>query len=87
MTIWYAPEFKRDYKKLPDEVKEALKARGLLFQGHPFHPLLKTHKLAGALDGVFAFTVDFRHRVLFRFMGKDVVMLLRVGDHSVYRRR
>jgi hypothetical protein len=29
--------------------------------------------------------VDFRHRVLFEFIGDGAALLLRVGDHSIYR--
>lgn len=85
LTMLYAPEFKRDYKKLPKRVRERVKERGALFEQEPFHPLLKTHKLSGKLSGTWAFSVDFRHRVLFEFLDTDAVLLLRVGDHALYR--
>lgn len=87
LAIRYAPEFKRDYKKLREGPRQAMKRRGVLFQENPFHPLLKTHKLAGKLAGIWAFSVDFRVRVLFEFIGENEVVLLRVGDHSIYRRK
>ena len=85
--IRYAPEFQRDYRKLPERIRVRVKERGALFTADPFHPLLRTHKLSGKLAGVWAFTVDFRHRVLFEFIGESEVLLLRVGDHSIYRNR
>jgi addiction module RelE/StbE family toxin len=87
LTIYYAPEFKRDYKKLPAEIQLGIKNRGVLFQQNPFHPILKTHKLSGLLDGYWVFSVDHRHRVVFKFQGKHEVLLLRVGDHSIYRNK
>lgn len=84
LTIRYTPEFQRDYRKLPVRVRERVKDRGALFQVDPFHPLLRTHKLSGKLSGVWAFSVDFRNRVLFEFLDEREVLLLRVGDHSLY---
>ena len=87
LTIRYTPEFQHDYRKLPERVRVRVKERGALFQQEPFHPLLRTHKLSGKLAGVWAFAVDFRHRVLFEFIGEGEALLLRVGDHSIYRNR
>lgn len=86
-TILFTPEFKRDYRKLPDQLKEALKERGKLFQENPFHPLLKTHKLTGALKECWSYSVDFRIRVIFQYASKTEILLLRVGDHSIYRKK
>lgn len=87
LTIRYTPEFQRDYRKLSVRVRERVKERGALFAEDPFHPLLRTHKLGGKLARVWSFAVDFHHRVLFEFLGEGEVLLLRVGDHSVYRNR
>ncbi len=86
-TISFTPEFKRDYRKLSDQLKEALKERGRLFQENPFHPLLKTHKLTGALKECWSYSVDFRIRVIFQYVSKTEMVLLRVGDHSIYRKK
>lgn len=86
-VIYYTPEFKRDYKKLSKKLQELLKQKGRLFAQEPFHPLLRTHKLTGKLKGLWSFSVDYRNRVIFRFRGSLEVELLRVGDHSVYRKK
>lgn len=85
LIVRYTPEFKRDYRKLSERIRARVKERGALFEQEPFHPLLRTHKLTGRLSGVWAFAVDFRHRVLFEFLGDREALLLRVGDHSLYR--
>ena len=71
VAIIYAPEFKRDYKKLSDVLRIAVKERSALFQENPFHPLLRTHKLTGALSGVWSYSIDFRIRILFEFIGNQ----------------
>lgn len=85
--IFYSPEFKKDYKKLPLAAREQLKLKGVLFEVNPFHPRLRTHKLTGKLRGLWAFSVDFRHRAVFEFIDEDEILLLRVGDHSIYRKK
>ena len=86
-VILYAPEFKRDYRKLDPHLKTQLKQKGRLFEQNPFHPLLHTHKLTGKLQGHWSFSVDHRVRVLFQFLSQQEILLLRVGDHSIYRPR
>ena len=87
VVIFYTPEFKRDYKKLSGTLQDLLKKKGQLFGQEPFHPLLRTHKLSGKLRGLWSFSLDYRCRVLFRFRGQNEVELLRVGDHSIYRKK
>ena len=86
VVILYTPEFKRDYKKLSDSLKNILKKKGILFEQKQFHPLLRTHKLSGKFRGLWSFLLDYRHRAIFRFRGQSEVELLCVGDHSIYRK-
>ena len=87
VVILYTPEFKRDYKKLSGTLRDLLKTKGQLFEQEPFHPLLRTHKLSGKLRDLWSFSLDYRCRVIFRFRGSGEVELLRVGDHSMYRKK
>ncbi len=87
VVILYTPEFKRDYKKLSGALQNLLKKKGQLFEAEPFHPLLRTHRLSGKLRGLWSFSLDYRHRVIFRFRGQSEVELLCVGDHSIYRKK
>lgn len=86
VQLYYTSQFKRDYKKLPEAIQALVKEKGALFQESPFHPLLKTHKLAGGSKRLWAFSIDPRIRVLFEFLGNGEVQLLRVGDRSLYRK-
>ncbi|MBI4437834.1 type II toxin-antitoxin system mRNA interferase toxin, RelE/StbE family [Candidatus Uhrbacteria bacterium] len=87
VVILYTPEFKRDYKKLSGALQELLKKKGRVFEIEPFHPLLRTHKLSGKLRDLWSFSLDYRCRVIFHFRGQGEVELLRVGDHSIYRKK
>jgi len=53
-----------------------------LFSRNPFHPRLRTHKLSGKLEGLWAFTVAYDCRVVFKFLNGDEVLLVDVGGHE-----
>ncbi len=83
MEIFYSPRFKRSFKKLPKHLQNLAWKKLLLFRESPFHPSLKTHKLT--IGDLWAFSVDFRNRVVFEFE-ETSVQLVNVGDHSIYRK-
>jgi toxin HigB-1 len=54
-----------------------------LFSKDPFHRSLRTHKLTGRLEGLWAFSVDYDTRVVFSFTNdKDDVLLIDFGGHD-----
>ena len=77
--------FKRVFKKmvkpnpgLREDLFKALK----LFQSEPFHPTLKTHKLSGSLTNLYAFSLSYDWRVIFKFTAKDEAFLITMGPHD-----
>jgi mRNA-degrading endonuclease YafQ of YafQ-DinJ toxin-antitoxin module len=69
--------FKRVYRKkvkndaeLKDRFWEAME----MFAKEPFHARLRTHKLTGRLEGLWAFSVSFDCRVIFKFVSKAEVL-------------
>lgn len=84
MKILYYPKFTREYEKLPPEVKDLAEKREKIFRQNPFDPRLKTHKLAGHLAGFWSFSIDYKHRIVFDFEGKETVIFYSVGDHDIY---
>jgi mRNA-degrading endonuclease YafQ of YafQ-DinJ toxin-antitoxin module len=53
-----------------------------MFSKTPFHPSLRTHKLVGKLEGLWAVSVAYDCRVVFRFMNGDEVLLIDIGSHE-----
>ena len=77
--------FKRIYrKKIKNDID--LKRRFWdtmdLFEKDPFHPRLRTHKLTGKLNGLWAFSVSFDCRVVFKFLRKTEILLIDIGGHD-----
>ncbi len=83
--IWDA-SFKRSYKKrvsnnfmLKKKFWEALE----LFTENPFDTRLKTHRLTGKLKGLWALSVDYDCRIVFKFLKEtNEVLLIDIGSHD-----
>jgi len=77
--------FKKIYKKKVknnDELKEKFWKAMELFSKNPFNPRLRTHKLTGKLDGLWALSVEYDCRVIFKFLNKDEILLIDIGSHD-----
>jgi len=75
----------RRYLKKYPQVADDLEATLLLLSQDAFDPRLKTHKLKGDLDGVWACSVGYDLRILFELVqheGTDAILLLTLGTHD-----
>jgi mRNA interferase YafQ len=82
--------FKRSFKRLTrknpqlqDKILEVLE----LLSNDPFAPSLKSHKLAGKLDGLWSCSVAYDCRIIFAFRtdattGEDSIVLIDIGSHD-----
>ena len=84
MKVYYHPQFKKSYQKLPPEIKHKAATKEELFRKNIFNSQLDTHKLHGKLKKFWSFSVNQKYRVLFERIGKDVIFL-DVGDHDIYQ--
>lgn len=84
MKVAYLPIFVRQYKKLPDSLQSDVDEKIALFERNPAHLFLKTHKLKGVFKECFSFSVNYQYRIIFKYLSKDEVVLLAVGDHNIY---
>ena len=53
-----------------------------VFSKNPFDSGLRTHKLTGKLEGLWACSVTYDYRIIFRFLSKDEVLLIDIGGHD-----
>lgn len=77
-------QFEKNYKKIPQKVKDRAVAKERIFRENPFHPTLKTHKLHGKEKEIWAFWVDQKYRIKFIFLEDGVVLFLDIGTHDIY---
>ena len=84
VEIEYSPKFARMFAKLPRSTKNAAEKKEKIFRRDPFDPQLKTHKLAGRMGSYWAFSVDYRYRIVFSFEDGGFVRFHTVGTHDIY---
>lgn len=77
--------FKKAYKKRVGNdpiVKKRFWICLELFEHNPFDARLKTHKLTGKLEGLWAFSIAYDCRVIFKFHDPKTVLLIDIGSHD-----
>ena len=85
MEIIYSSKFAREYKKLPENIKNIAEEQEILFRKDPFDPKLKTHTLKGKLRGFWSFSIGYKYRIIFEFVNnKTVAHFHSVGNHDIY---
>jgi len=82
--IVWAGSFKRAFRTrvLGQPPEQVFRERLAIFIENPFDARLKTHKLSGSFEGLWAFTVAYDCRVVFRFLSQDRVLLIDIGKHD-----
>lgn len=84
MKIFYLPKFARQFKKLPESIKDAATEKEKIFRKNPFDPKLKTHKLKGELDTFWSFSITYSYQIIFDFTDNETVRFYSIGDHDIY---
>lgn len=90
MTLVWDNSFRRAFKRLvrknpqlQEKVFEVLE----LLEVAPFAPTLKSHKLRGNLEGLWACWVEYDCRIVFSFTtdevsGEELIILIDIGSHD-----
>lgn len=86
MEILQSDKFKKQYKKAPKSVKDAVHNRISLFEKHLYHPLLHNHPLVGVYAGFRSINITGDWRAVYReskdSFGNTIVTFIALGTHS-----
>ena len=47
--------------------------------------MLKVHKLNGKFEDYSSFSVNYKFRIVFRYISKNEVLFTDMGDHDIYK--
>jgi mRNA-degrading endonuclease YafQ of YafQ-DinJ toxin-antitoxin module len=86
MRLLRTNQFKREFKKLPQQVKERANRKLKLLLMNPRHPSLRVKKIKGEVRGykdVFEGRITRNYRFLFR-VEEDSYVLLTCGTHDEF---
>ncbi|TVQ23092.1 MAG: type II toxin-antitoxin system mRNA interferase toxin, RelE/StbE family [Leptolyngbya sp. DLM2.Bin15] len=90
MILTTDSKFKRSFKRLvkknpqlQDKILTTLETLSV----NPFMPSLKSHKLTGQLEGLWACSVAYDCRIIFAFKqdpetSEDLIVLIDIGSHD-----
>lgn len=56
------------------------------FRKNSFDSSLKTHKLGGRLKDFWAFSINYKYRIIFEFANDGIAHFHSIGDHDIYNR-
>lgn len=82
MYFVFHKNFKKQYKKLPQKIKDTFKKRLSLFLRDPFDSTLNNHPLSGDRNGQWSFNVTGDWRAIYVWDNKNTVILLEINTHS-----
>ena len=68
-SLEYSRHFLKKLSRLPRRIVEEAQKKERLFVVEPFHSSLRTHKLHGKDQDMWAFWIDYRYRIKFTFTG------------------
>ena len=85
MQIYYSQIFLKNYKKLPQSIQSKLEKQEKIFRSNPFDSRLRTHPLTGKLKGLYSYSVDYHHRVVFHFENESEIWFENIGTHAIYK--
>jgi plasmid maintenance system killer protein len=86
ININYSPKFLKIYKKIVEsDLKKEIKTKIELFRNEKNHKNLDVHKLKKVKRDTYSFSVNYKDRILFRYLNKKEVVLLIFGDHDIYK--
>lgn len=84
MEVHYTPTFIKQYNNLPNSLQEEVLEKIELFKNKNNHTALKVHVLHGKLKNYYSFSVNYSHRIVFEYLSKKEIVLLKVGNHDIY---
>ncbi len=83
MEVIFAPSFLKALEKYPDELKAETYLKVKLFRSEPQPAGLKIHKLNGKFKDFYAFSVNYRIRIIFQYEGSPrLANFLDINDHD-----
>ena len=85
IRILYPQVFMKKLSKLEIDLQEEAIQKTDLFKDRKNHKMLKVHKLQGKFSGCFGFSINYKFRIAFKYISKNEVLFLDIGDHDIYR--
>ena len=74
--------FEKNLKKLTHIEQRQVASKLKLLQTDPYYPSLRNKKIKGFQD-LFECSINMDIRILWKYEGKDIIITLDIGHHSI----
>ena len=85
MEVSFAPAFSRQLQKLETALQQETIETIDLLRNKENYRALEVHKLNGRMAERYSASVNYKYRIVFKYLSNTEVVLLAVGDHDVYK--
>jgi len=85
LNLVYTTVFLKEFNNLELSLQEEILEKTALFCNKNNHKNLKVHKLHGVLKNRYSFSINYKVRIVFKYLSPNEVALLDVGDHDLYK--
>ena len=82
MEISFSNAFRKEYRKLPDKLRNRVDERVIRFANNPFDVSLKNHELKGKYEGYRSINITGDLRVHYYVLEKNTALFVKLGTHS-----
>lgn len=85
LNVIYPPSFIRKFNRLESALQKEVLQKVELFRNKDNHKILEVHKLHGKFKDYFSFSINYKFRIVFRYVSKNEVMFADIGGHEIYK--
>lgn len=85
LNIAFTASFLKKLKKFDIDFQEDAIEKMRIFQDIKNHESLRVHKLKGKFSGCYSFSINYKMRIVFKYLSKKEAILIAIGDHDLYR--
>ena len=83
IEINYTPSFMKAYDKLDKSLKSEVLEKIEMLKDRDKHKSIKVHKLHGKIKDKHSLYVNYKYRIIFKYLPNKEIALMDVGDHDI----
>lgn len=83
--IHYSSQFIKEFKRLPESIRQIAVVKENIFRQNPLHPSLRLHALKGSLAGMWSISFANGYRIIFTRKENGDILFGSIGTHNVYK--
>ena len=84
-TLTFSPSFEKHYRLFEEKQRKQIKKKLNLLVENPAHPSLRVKRIKG-VSALWEMSVNMDIRIIWKYEGRTIILLLDVGHHDILKR-